>query len=130
MEKTIGNIKLILIGLSLLTVLLFATSAVSLEFLIYYSIVLLVVVALTALAAAVFNLAENPKGGKSVLIGIGTLLLFYLIGLGMAEDTIDVDSQLIIEGSKQAEAGIYTLYLVIVTAVGALLFSSIKRIAK
>lgn len=92
MEKTIGNIKLILIGLSLLTVLLFATSAVSLEFLIYYSIVLLVVVALTALAAAVFNLAENPKGGKSVLIGIGTLLLFYLIGLGMAEDTIDVDS--------------------------------------
>jgi len=130
MEKTIGNIKIVLISLSLLIVLLFAINVLSIEFLIYYSIALLVLVVLTALGAAVLNLAENPKGGKSVLIGIGALLLFYLIGFALAGDSIDPDSLLIIEGSKQAEAGIYTLYLVILTAVGALAFSSIKRIVK
>jgi hypothetical protein len=58
------------------------------------------------------------------------LVLFYLVGMMMANDSIDPNSELIIEGSKQAEAGIYTLYFVIITAGFALVYSSIKRIAK
>ena len=130
MEKVLNNIKLVLISLSLMVVLLFLLDVVSLTLLINYSILLLVLVVLVALGAAGFNLAENPKAGKSVLIGIGALLLFYLIGLGMASDSIDARSQNIIEGSKQAEAGIYTLYFVIFSAVAVLIYSSIKRIAK
>ncbi|MFT6746879.1 MAG: hypothetical protein ACJAZ2_001224 [Glaciecola sp.] len=130
MEKVLNNIKLILISLSLMAVLLFLLDIVSLTLLINYSIFLLILLVLVALGAAGFNLAENPKGGKSVLIGIGALLLFYLIGLGMASDSVDSRSQIIIEGSKQAEAGIYTLYFVIFSAVATLIYSSVKRIAK
>lgn len=113
-----------------MAVLLFLLDIVSLTLLINYSIFLLILLVLVALGAAGFNLAENPKGGKSVLIGIGALLLFYLIGLGMASDSVDSRSQIIIEGSKQAEAGIYTLYFVIFSAVATLIYSSVKRIAK
>jgi hypothetical protein len=130
MEKMLSNIKLILIGLSLMMVLLFLLKVLSLGFLINYSIALLVLVVLVTLGAAGFNLYENPKAGKSILIGIGALVLFYLVGLMMANDSIDPNSELIIEGSKQAEAGIYTLYFVIITAGFALVYSSIKRIAK
>lgn len=126
----LSNIKLILIGLSLMMVLLFLLKVLSLGFLINYSIALLVLVVLVTLGAAGFNLYENPKAGKSILIGIGALVLFYLVGLMMANDSIDPNSELIIEGSKQAEAGIYTLYFVIITAGFALVYSSIKRIAK
>ena len=130
MEKILNNIKLGLIGLSLLMVLLFLMNTISLGFLINYSIFLLVLVVVIALGAAGLNLYENPKGGKSIIIGIGGLVLFYLIGLGMASDTVDLQSQLVIEGSKQAEAGIYTLYFVMFTAVSALVYSSVKRIVK
>lgn len=130
MEKMLNNIKLILISLSLMVVLLFLLNAISLTSLINYSIFLLVLVVLVALGAAVFNLYENPKGGKIIMIGIGALVLFYLIGLGMANDSIDPHSELVIEGSKQAEAGIYTLYFVIFTAVFVLVYSSVKRITK
>jgi hypothetical protein len=130
MEKILGNVKLVLIGLSLLVVFLFLMDAVSLAFLINYSIFLLTLVVVVTLGAAGLNLYENPKGGKSVLIGIGALILFYLFGLGMANDSIDPNSQLIIEGSKQAEAGIYTLYFVMFVAVSALVYSSVKRVAK
>ena len=130
MEKILNNIKLVLIGLSLLMVLLFLMDAISLGFLINYSLFLLVLVVVVALGAAGLNLYENPKGGKSIIIGIGGLVLFYLVGLGMASDTVDLQSQLVIEGSKQAEAGIYTLYFVMLTAVATLVYSSVKRIAK
>lgn len=126
----LSNIKLILIGLSLMMVLLFLLKVLSLGFLINYSIALLVLVVLVTLGAAGFNLYENPKAGKSILIGIGALVLFYLVGFMTANHSIDPNSELIIEGSKQAEAGIYTLYLVLITAGFALVYSSIKRIAK
>ena len=57
-------------------------------------------------------------------------MLFYLIGFGMASEGIDPQSQLVIEGSRQAEAGIYTLYFVIFTALSALVYSSVIRVTK
>ncbi len=123
-----NNIKLVLIGLSLLFVVLFLLGAISIEVLIGYSIGLLVLSVVVTLGASGLNLFENPKGAKSILIGIGGLVVFYLIGLGMASESVDPQSQLAIEGSKQAEAGIYTLYFVIITAVATLVYSSVKRV--
>ena len=130
MEKALNSTKLILIGLSVLMVLLFLLDAISLEFLINYSLFLLVLVVVVALGSAGLNLVENPKGGKSILIGIGALVVFYLIGLSMATESIDTQSQLVIAGSKQAEAGIYTLYFLMFTAVCVLAYSSVKRLIK
>ena len=130
MEKALNSTKLILIGLSVLMVLLFLLDAISLEFLINYSLFLLVLVVVVALGSAGLNLVENPKGGKSILIGIGALVVFYLIGLSMATESIDTQSQLVIAGSKQAEAGIYTLHFLMFTAVCVLAYSSVKRLIK
>lgn len=130
MEKILNNIKIALVSSTLLVVLLFTLNAISLSFLINYSLFLLVLVIVSTLGMAGLNLVENPKKGKSILIGIGALLLFYLIGLGLSKESIDESTQMVIEGSKQAEAGIYTLYFVMFAAVAALVYSSAKRIIK
>ncbi len=130
MKKLLGYLKVLLIGVSLLMVILFALGTVSLSFLINYSLFLLLLLVTVSLGAAGLNLFENPKRSKHVLLGIAALVLFYFIGMGIASDSIDLKTQLVVEGSKQAEAGIYTLYFVICTAVMALLYSSVKRLSK
>ena len=128
MEKKLNFLKIGLVILSVLMVLLFALDVISIEFLIKFSLGLLIVIALTTLGAALLNFVENPKTGKSFLIGIVGLLVVFGMSYGFATDAIDVDSEQVIVGSKSAEAGIYTLYVVVALAVGALLYSSAKRI--
>lgn len=126
MEKNLNILKFGLVGLSLLVVLLFVSDVLSLEFLINYGIGLLGLVVLTTVGAAIFNFIETPEKGKVFLIGFGALVLVYLISYAAADFALDKEGQ-IIAGSKHAEAGIYTLYVVMFFAVLGLLYSSLKR---
>lgn len=130
MEKQLNYIKLGLVGLSLLMVLLFVMEALSITVLIKYSIGLLGLVVVATLGGALLNLVENPSKGKNFVIGIVGLIIIYAISYGVAEDSVDSTTELVIEGSRIAEAGIYTLYVVVEIAVAALLYSSVKRIFK
>lgn len=128
MEKKLNFLKIGLVGLSTLMVILFALDGISIEALINFSLGLLILIALATIGAAILNFVENPKTGKSFLVGIVVLLVVFGISYGVSTDAIDVDTEQIITGAKGAEAGIYTLYVVVAIAVGALLYSSVKRI--
>lgn len=128
MEKKLNLVKVGLVSLSTLIVILFALDAVSIEFLITFSLGLLALIVLATVGAAVLNFSENPKTGKSFLIGIVALLIVFGVSYGISTDAIDVDSNQVIAGSKAAEAGIYTLYVLVFIAIASLLYSSVKRI--
>lgn len=130
MEKILNYIKIGLVSLSLLMVLMYSSDLISLGALINFSLFLLGLVVVSTLAMSGLNFAENPKKGKSILVGMVALLLFYFVSLGFSEYSIDTTTQTIIKGSKQAEAGIYTLYFVLSSAIAALIYSSAKRIIK
>ena len=127
-----NNLSLILkfglVGLSILMVVLFAAGALSVTGLIVFSEVLIVALIASTLIFSGLNLAENPKSGIRLLIGIGGLILCYLVGLGMSSEVIDAETGLVIEGSKQAEAGIRAFWMMGSIAVLAILWSSIKKL--
>ena len=126
MEKNLNILKFGLVGLSLLMVLLFVADVLSLGALINYGLGLLGLVVLTTVGAAIFNFIEAPEKGKVFLIGFGALILVYLISYAVADVALDKEGQ-VIAGSKHAEAGIYTLYVVMFLAILSLLYSSLKR---
>lgn len=128
MQKKLSFIKIGLALLSVLMVLLFAFKIISLDALISFSLGLLGLIIIASIGAAALNFAENPITGKNFLIGIVALLIIFGISYAVSSHEIDAETEQIIEGSKSAEAGIYTLYTLTVLAIGALLYSSVKRI--
>ena len=128
MERKLNFFKIGLISLTVLMTLLFLAEAISLTVLINYSIVLVSLLFLATIGAAVFNFKENPANGKSFIIGLLSLLTVFGICYGVSNETIDEVTKEVIAGSRGAEAGIYTLYVLIFAAVSVLLYSSFNRI--
>jgi len=128
MERKLNFFKIGLISLTVLMTLLFLSEAISLGVLINYSLGLVILLVLATVGAAAFNFSENPAKGKNFIIGFLSLLLVFAICYGISEVTIDEITKEVVAGSRGAEAGIYTLYVLIFTAVAVLLYSSFKRI--
>ena len=128
MEKILNYLKIGLVSFSLLMLVLYLKDGISLEFLINYSLFLVISLVVVTLGGALYNFFENPKTGTRFFIGIVGLLIFYGIGYTMSSDSIDPNTNLIIPGSKLSEAGIYTCYFLFVVAIGAILLSTFKKI--
>ena len=110
-------------------VLLFIGDVIGLTALINFSLGLLGLIALSTIGAAVLNFVENPSKGKSFIIGLIALLIIFGISYGSAKGTVTETGDLV-PGSQLAEAGIYTLYVVVFIAIAGLLYSSGKRIIR
>lgn len=128
MEKILNYLKIGLVSISLLMLGLYLKDAISLEFLINYSLFLVISLVVVTLGGALFNFFENPKTGIRFFIGIVGLLVFFGIGYVLSSDSIDPNTNTIIPGSKLSEAGIYTCYFLFVVAIGAIFLSTFKRI--
>lgn len=128
LAKILNYVKIGLVSLSTLIVVLFTTDSISLDALINFSLGLVVLLVAATIITAGINTIENPKSSFVFLIGLATLIIFYFIGLGMSTESINPKTGIVIPGSKQAEAGIYTFYFLVLTAVGVILLSSVKRI--
>lgn len=128
LSKILNIVKIGLVSLSLLVVVLFIKDAISLDALIQFSLLLVILLIASTVIFNGLNIVENPKKGLRLLIGVGALLLFYVIGLGMAEPEVNAKTGEIIPGSKQAEAGIYVLYITVTLAVAAIIGSPIRRL--
>ena len=92
--------------------------------------ILIAAAAITAIAFPIKHLISHPKKAKQVGIGLGTLLIIYIIALLIASDEVtdhfmkfDVtESQ-----SRQVGAGLIVFY---VLAVGAILTTLYTEISK
>lgn len=128
MEKILNISKIAIIAISILMVLLFSTGSIQLEGLIVFAEILIGLLVVGTIAVSAFNIIENPKSGIKFIIGLVVIVLCYAIGLSMSSDSIDPATQMVIEGSKETEAGIRALWMMVVLSIGAIIFSSVKKI--
>jgi len=101
--------------------------------LIFWTYLLIAIAAVLAVVFPIIFMIRNPKGTKKTLIGVGALVLVFLIAYLIASDEVlpkfekyGVDSSL----SKQVGMGLIATYLFGFGAIGAIIYSAFSRIFK
>jgi NADH:ubiquinone oxidoreductase subunit 6 (subunit J) len=97
------------------------------------AIIILIIVVLITLVSSFATLASNPaklkKAGISIAAFVAVVLLSFLLSDGV-ETPMKDGEVLSASGSRWVGAGLRTFYILAVIAVGAMLYSGIKRFFK
>jgi hypothetical protein len=80
----------------------------------------------------IIGIVKNFKSAKYSLIGVGALIIIYVIGLAVSTGEPYSIGERIVEGSvsKHSEAGLITFYVMIALAVGSILYAEISKAIK
>ena len=121
------------IGISVFFLILFYFEIVSEGLLLYWTYLLIAIAAVSAVVFPVLFMIRNPKGIKKALVGIGAMVLVFLIAYLIASDEVlpkyekyGVDPST----SKQVGMGLIATYLFGLGAIGAIIYSAVSRIFK
>lgn len=135
-----GNTKLFryiliaLLGVSAVLGLLFMTSIIGETLLINWCYVLLAIAALAAIVFPILNMVQNPKNAKAALIGVGVLIVVFVIGYAIAgaEEYIDREGNVLADAatSRKSEAGLIAFYIMGIGAIGAIVYAEISKMLK
>ena len=118
-----------LILLIWILILLTLNDGIDVMTIIQFSIALLYIITIVTVAFFVFNFAENPRAGIKFIISALSLGLIFFIGFNFSSDSYD-ENNILIEGSKLSEGGIYLLYVVFGIAVLLIAATEVKRFLK
>jgi hypothetical protein len=134
-NKLFSYILIALLGISaLLSILYIAGIFVSEGGLIFWCYILLGIAAVIAVAFPIITMAQNPKGAKNALIGVGALVLVCGIGYLMSGSEVhtNLDGDLLAGGgtSKLSETGLIAFYILIIIAIGSIIFAEISKAIK
>lgn len=131
MKKITSIILYVLLGLGVLSVIpTFIYGADGVDYMLYYTYVLLGIAILSAVVMSVVNIGKNPSGGKMALVGIAVVVAVLIVSYFLSSsDPIPV------KGGKEfyedtfglmvTDMGLYTTYFalgaaIVVTFVGAI----------
>jgi len=133
-NKLFSIILISLLGLSALLSFLFMFDIVSEGLLITWCYILLTIAAITAIVFPLITMAQNPKGAKNALIGVGALLVICIIGYFMSgnEVHIDIDGEVLADAatSQKSEGGLIAFYILAAGAIGTIIFSEVSKMLK
>lgn len=128
------NISLyVLLGVSALLGVLFYLDSVSVDAIIYWCYFLFGIGAAAAIVLPLINLGKNPKGAKTAVIGLVSLLVVFIISYALAGDEMLPKYEAFIDGpedSKMVGMGLIAFYILAIGAIGAVAFSSISKLIK
>ena len=97
----------------------------------YVAYITLAVILLFVLVFVLKNLFSNPATLKNTLKNVGAFVVLFLIAyfaLAKGVETPLRDGKVLSEGgSKLVGAGLYLFYLLVLVAVGLMLFNGVKR---
>ena len=110
-------------------IILTLNDGIDLMTIIQFSIGLLYTITIVTVAFAVFNFVENPRAGIKFIISALSLGLIFFIGFTSSSDSFD-ENNVLIEGSRLSEGGIYSLYTVFGIAVLLIAATEVKRALK
>ena len=100
---------------------------------IYIAYIIFAIALLFVIIFVLKNLFSNTESLKSTLIGIGAfaavIVISYLLASGK-ETPMREGEILSAAGSRWVETGIYAFYILTVLAVGAMVLSGVKKLAK
>lgn len=121
------------IGISVFFLILFYFGLFTVGLLLYWTYLLIVIATILAVVFPVIFMIQNPKGIKKTLVGIGAMVLLFLIAYLIASDEVlpkyekyGVDPST----SKQVGMGLIATYLFGLGAIGAIIYSAVSRIFK
>tara|TARA_R110000751_G_C13658685_1_gene468884 strand:- start:293 stop:733 length:441 start_codon:yes stop_codon:yes gene_type:complete len=100
---------------------------------IYIAYLIFAIALVFVLVFVIKNLFTSGSSLKGTLIGLGAFLAVVVISflLASGEETPMRDGEVLsASASRWVEAGIYAFYLLALIAVGAMVFSGVKKLAK
>lgn len=101
---------------------------------IYITYATLAIILVSVVVFVLKNILTNPKTFKNALIGIVIFLAVVGISFGIAsgeETPIGDDGEVLSATAvRWVEAGLYVFYILAVLAVGAMVFSGVRKLAK
>ncbi len=133
-SKLFSIILMVLLGLSALLSLLFMFDVVSEGLLIMWCYILIAIAGITAIVFPIIAMAQNPKGAKNALIGVGVLILICAIGYFMSGTEVhtNVEGDVLADAatSKKSEAGLIAFYILGAVAIGSIIFAEVNKMFK
>lgn len=97
---------------------------------IYLSYVYVVIGIVAGLGGALIGMLSKPESAKGVLMGVGAMLVVFILAYVLA-DSSDYQRLNTTEGlSKLSDTLLYTFYILFIGAIGAIVFSGVKRIIR
>ena len=130
MENILKIGKYSLIAVVWLFIILTYNHSLDVSVLIKFSIGLCYAALIVGVGFWIFNVTENFKSSIVFIIKYLSLALILYIGYSVAEESFDLQTGLVIEGSKFTEGSIYGLYAVTVIAIIVIFVSEVKRLMK
>lgn len=133
LSKILNIVLYALLGISAILGVLFYTDSVSADLILNWCYVLLFVGAAAAIILPIINLAKNPGGAKSGLIGLVALIVVFIIAYVMAGDEMLPKYEGFIDGpedSKLVGMGLIAFYILSFGAIGAIVYSSVSKLIK
>lgn len=96
------------------------------------SYILLILAVLAALGGSVMQAIMNPGKLKGSLIGLGGMILVFVISYVLADTTVEpyYASDITETASKLSGAGLYAFYILFILAVLSIASSSLTRFIK
>ena len=100
------------------------------------SYIALLIGAVLSIGFAFFQIATHPKQAKGALIGIGGLVVVFVLGYAIATsevtpEMIEMSSTEVTEStSKMVGAGLMTFYILTIGAILAVVLSSVLKMIK
>ena len=90
------------------------------------------VAALLAFCSSLYGIVVNPKNLKGSLIGVGLLVAVLAVSYGLAGDEVleTYGDGITPTVSKLSDAGLISFYILMIGAVGSIIFSAVTRIIK
>lgn len=93
------------------------------------SYVLLVIAVIAALAGTVMTAISNPKKLIGSAIGIGAMIVIFVISYVLASDEVVKSyGDITATTSKMVGAGLFTFYILLVLAVLSIIYAGISRL--
>ena len=131
-SKLFSIILASLLGLSGLLYVLFVAEIIDEGILINWCYALLIVSGAVSVVFPIIAMAKDFKKSKNSLIGIGILVLIFVVGMVTASDESYTVGGNLIDGSvsKYSEAGLITFYVMIALAVVAIIYTEISKALK
>lgn len=133
LSKKLSIVLYSLMGISTLLGVLFYADSIGAEVLIYWCYFLFAIGAIFAVFFPIMEMAKNPNGAKSALIGVGALLVVFGISYALGGDEMPDKYAGFISGpgeSKMVSAGLISFYILAVAAIVTTVYSGVSKMFK
>lgn len=133
LSKTLSIVLYVLMGISALLGILFYVDSVSAETLIYWCYALFALGTIAAIVFPIIQMAKNPKGAKSALIGVIALAVVFGVSYALGGDEMNDSYREFISGpgeSKMVSAGLISFYILSLVAIAVTVLSGVSKMFK